>query len=253
MRPENPIGEPFFVLGEVDSTNNYAMRQVQAQMAVHGSTWFAQYQNAGKGQRGKAWNAVHRQNIIMSSVLEPGFLGIDNQFLLNATVALSCFDFFSKYASAAISIKWPNDIYWKDRKAGGILIENVVQGKELKFSIAGIGININQTFFPAHLPNPVSLKQITGKTFDVVDLAKELCQCLNVRWEQLRDQKNNELLQEYSSHLYKSGEMVTFKMNEKIFDAVVTGVNKKGELLVDKGVPLALTYGTIDWILPQPK
>ncbi|WP_018613123.1 biotin--[acetyl-CoA-carboxylase] ligase [Segetibacter koreensis] len=253
MRPENPIGEPFFELCEVDSTNNYAMRQVQAQMAVHGATWFAQYQNAGKGQRGKAWKAVHGENIIMSTVLEPAFLGIDNQFLLNVTVALACFDLFNKYTIDETSIKWPNDIYWRDRKAGGMLIENVLKGKEWKFSIAGLGININQTFFPADLPNPVSLKQITGKSFNVTDLAKELCQCLDYRWKQLKEQKDNDLLQEYSSHLYKLDEMVTFKKDGSIFNAVVTGVSRNGELLVKTDRPMALTYGSVNWIIPQPK
>jgi len=253
LRPVNPIGEPFFELCEVDSTNNYAMRQVQAQMAVHGATWFAQYQNAGKGQRGKAWNAVPGQNIMMSCVLEPAFLAIDNQFLLNVTVALACFDFFSKYAIDKTSIKWPNDIYWKDRKAGGILIENLIKGKEWKFSIAGIGININQTFFPVHLPNPVSLKQITGQTFDVIDLAKELCTCLTYRWEQLSNKEYDKLVHEYSSYLYKLGKTVAFKKDERIFDAVVTGVNKNGQLLADTGKPLALAYGSVEWVIPQPK
>lgn len=249
MRPENPIGQPFFELCEVDSTNNYAMRQVQAQMAVHGATWIAGYQNAGKGQRGKAWNGEPGQNIMMSSVLEPAFLNIDNQFLLNITVALACFDFFNKYAINKTSIKWPNDIYWKDRKAGGVLIENLLQGKEWKFSVAGIGININQTLFPADLPNPVSLKQITGKSFDVIDLAKELCECLNRRWYELNAEKYEQLLQEYSTRLYKSGETVTFRRNNKVFSAVVTGVNKHGELLINTGKQSVLAYGSVDWVM----
>ena len=253
LRPENPIGTPFYELTEVDSTNNYAMLQVQAQMAVHGATWFAHYQNSGKGQRGKAWNATYGENIMMSSVLYPGFLSIENQFLLNVTVALGCFDFFTKHSDDETRIKWPNDIYWRDRKAGGMLIENVLKGKEWKFSIVGIGININQTFFSADLPNPVSLKQITGKSFDVIVLAKELCQCLDYRWKQLKEQKDNDLLQEYSSHLYKLDELVTFKKDRSTFDAIVTGVNKNGELLVKTDRPLALTYGSVNWIFSQPK
>ncbi|MEJ7681247.1 MAG: biotin--[acetyl-CoA-carboxylase] ligase [Segetibacter sp.] len=250
MRPKNSIGEPFTKLGEVDSTNNYAMRQVQAQMAEHGATWFAKYQNSGKGQRGKAWNAGFGENIIMSSVLGPSFLDIDNQFLLNVTVALACFDFFNKYTSGNTSIKWPNDIYWKDRKAGGILIENLMQGKQWKFSIAGMGININQTLFPANLPNPVSLKQITGKSFDLIYLAKDLCKCLNYRWEQLSDKKHDQLLDDYSTYLYKRGESVTFKKNNEKFNAVVTGVNKHGELSIDTGEQSTLAYGSVDWVLP---
>ncbi len=250
MRPENPIGKPFYKLGDVDSTNNYAMRQVQAQMAVHGATWFAKYQNAGKGQRGKAWDAVFGENILMSSVLEPTFLSIDNQFILIVTVALACFDFFEKYAKNETSIKWPNDIYWKDRKAGGILIQNVLHGKDWKFAVAGIGININQTLFPGNLPNPVSLKQITGKSFDVIVLAKEVCEYLNQRWNLLIDQKHDQLLQEYSAQLYNLGKTVKFKEKEKMFDAVITGINKRGDLLIDTGEPASLAYGSVDWIIP---
>ena len=125
MRCGNPIGEPFIELSEVDSSNNYAMQQVQAQMAAHGFTCFAHFQKAGKGQRGKEWITERGQNILMSCVVEPSFLSIDNQFILNAAVALACFDLFNLYAIDKTSIKWPNDIYWEDRKAGGILVENV--------------------------------------------------------------------------------------------------------------------------------
>lgn len=250
MQPENPIGNPFIKLNVVESTNNYAMRQVQAQMAEHGATWFAHYQNAGKGQRGKAWKSEPGQNIMISVVLQPASLSIDNQFILNITVALACFDFFNRFPKGDCSIKWPNDIYWKDRKAGGILIENILQGHNWKYAIAGMGININQTFFSAELPNAVSLKQITGNTYQVTELAKELCVCLEHRWQQLRAQKHNDLFKQYSQYLYKAGETVTFKKNNKIFNAVVAGVNKNGDLLLntDKQTPHA--FGSIEWILP---
>lgn len=253
MQPENIIGNPFFELSDVDSSNNYAMRQVQAQMAVHGATWFAHHQNAGKGQRGKAWNAEPGQNIMMSTVLEPVFLSIDNQFLLNITVALACFDFFDKYTFDTVSIKWPNDIYWKDRKAGGILIENLLQGKEWKYSVAGMGININQTFFPPALPNPVSLKQITGKKYNIISLAKELCESMNGRWMQLVSGKHNQLFEDYVSHLYKLGKKATFRKNNQLFDAIVAGVSKNGELLLDSGKQEAYTFGSIEWVIAAQK
>ena len=95
-----------------------------------------------------------------------------------------------KYAGDETKIKWPNDLYWQDRKAGGILIESIVRSRESgvgswEWAIIGIGININQTTFPDDLPNPVSLKQITGKNFDPVELAKELCGLLDKRFTEL--------------------------------------------------------------------
>lgn len=249
MRCENPIGHPFFELGEVDSSNNYAMRQMQAHLAVHGFTWFAHYQNAGKGQRGKQWNAEPGQNIMMSCVIEPSTLSIDNQFILNGAVALACHDLIKKYAIEKTSIKWPNDIYWGDRKAGGILIENVLNGDHWKYSIVGIGININQTLFPETLKNAVSLKQITGKTFDVIELARELCNLLETRWQQVLNCLETYLLNEYCEHLYKLNEEVVFKDTATLFTATVKGVDYKGKLLLETD-GIIKPYTTIEWLIP---
>ena len=157
--------QSFTVLASVDSTNNYAMGQVHAGLAKHGEAWFAREQHSGRGQRSKQWVTQPGENIILSTVVEP-FLLIQQQFALSAAIALACHRFFSKYAGEETKLKWPNDLYWRDRKAGGILVENVLKGQDWKFAIAGMGININQTSFPDHLTYPVSLKQITGKTFD---------------------------------------------------------------------------------------
>jgi BirA family biotin operon repressor/biotin-[acetyl-CoA-carboxylase] ligase len=249
LLPENPIGTPFVELSEVDSSNNYAMRQVQAHLAEHGATWFAHYQNAGKGQRGKAWNAEPGQNIMMSCILQNTALSIANQYFISIIVALACFDFFNKYAITDTTIKWPNDIYWKDRKAGGILIETLIQGQEWRFAVAGMGLNINQTLFPENLKNPVSLKQITSKTFNVITLAKELCTYLDQRWIQLLEGNNKALLQEYNSHLYKLGEKVTFKKENATFEAIVEGVDENGNLLINTGKTTAVAFGAVKWII----
>jgi BirA family biotin operon repressor/biotin-[acetyl-CoA-carboxylase] ligase len=249
LQRENPIGEPFIELSEVDSSNNYAMRQVQARMAGHGTTWFAWHQKEGRGQRGKVWNAEPGQNIILTTIAEPVSIVVENQFILNAIISLACLDFFEQY-TAEIKIKWPNDIYWRDRKAGGILIENLLRGAICKFSVIGIGININQTLFPGDLPNPVSLTQITGKTYNVIELAKELCTCMEDRWQQSKV-KSQELLKEYSSRLYKLGEKVAFKKVDTFFDGIVTGVNIRGELLIDTGDGQVVPFKSVEWLTNQ--
>jgi BirA family biotin operon repressor/biotin-[acetyl-CoA-carboxylase] ligase len=151
----------FTILDSVDSTNNYAMQNVHAGMARHGDGYFAKEQTNGKGQRGKSWETDPGSNI-----LKP--------FHLSVAVAVACYDLFEKFAGEDTSIKWPNDLYWRDRKAGGILIENIHRGKEWNQAIVGIGININQGSFSPEIKNPVSLKHITGKDFDPIALAKEL-------------------------------------------------------------------------------
>jgi BirA family biotin operon repressor/biotin-[acetyl-CoA-carboxylase] ligase len=249
LRPDNPIGVPFIELSEVDSSNNYAMRQLQAHLAGHGSAWFVRFQSAGKGQHGKSWNAEPGQNIIMSIIIETIDFSIDKQYLISMIVALACNDFFSKYAIDSTSVKWPNDLYWKDRKAGGVLIETLIQGKALKYAVIGIGININQTFFPADLPNPVSLKQITGKSFDVTELAKELCSLLNRRWKQLKKGNEEVILEEYNNILYKRNERVTFKTTNATFNAMVKGVDINGDLLIDTGERAKVKFGTVEWLI----
>lgn len=250
LRPVTPIGIPFIQIGEVDSSNNYAMAQAQAQLADHGATFFTSYQTAGKGQRGKHWNAESGKNIMLSCVLKPNLISIDNQFVLIAAIALACYDFFKYYAGDETSIKWPNDIYWKDRKAGGILIESILQGSDWKFAIAGIGININQTIFSPYLPNPVSLKQITGKSHNPIELGKELCGFLQKRWEMLVPLDKQFIIDEYNASLYKKDEMVRLKKQDAFFSARNKGVNEKGELIIDTGIVSIIPFGEVEWVIP---
>ncbi|RYG40769.1 MAG: biotin--[acetyl-CoA-carboxylase] ligase, partial [Chitinophagaceae bacterium] len=120
------MGTPFLELDTVDSTNNYALTQLHAGLAQHGTTFFAHEQTAGKGQRGKTWLAEKNTAVIMSIVIDPFPLGLARQFQLSACIAVSAAEVFGTYAGEGTRIKWPNDLYWGDRKAGGILIENVI-------------------------------------------------------------------------------------------------------------------------------
>jgi BirA family biotin operon repressor/biotin-[acetyl-CoA-carboxylase] ligase len=198
----NPIGKPFIELQSIDSTNKYAMALVHGDLLPdghgeiqHGMAIFTHEQTAGKGQRGKNWLSEKDANIALSILLNPYPLSIPDQFKLSVCIGVSGLEFFSKYAGEETKIKWPNDLYWRDRKAGGILIENVIQGSQSavgsrwssgwQWAIAGIGININQSVFDPRLPNPVSLKQITGKNFQPVDLAKELCSIIENNYQLL--------------------------------------------------------------------
>jgi BirA family transcriptional regulator, biotin operon repressor / biotin---[acetyl-CoA-carboxylase] ligase len=186
-----PIGTPFIELLSVNSTNNYARQQIHGGLAQHGMAIFTHEQVAGKGQRGKKWASEKGMNMALSIIVNPQPLLLAEQFQLSACVAVAAHDFFSQYTSEdATKIKWPNDLYWQDRKAGGILIESGVGSRESgvntwQWAIVGIGININQTSFPADLPNPVSLKQITGKNFTPLELAKELCTAFDKRFSEL--------------------------------------------------------------------
>jgi BirA family biotin operon repressor/biotin-[acetyl-CoA-carboxylase] ligase len=248
-----PIGHSFIELESVDSTNNYAMAQAAAGMATHGTLFFAHEQWAGKGQRGRTWASTPGENIILSAVLEPVALGSSPVFALSACVALACHDLFSRYADAASTkIKWPNDLYWDDRKAGGILIENSFRGGRWVLSIAGMGININQVQFPEAARNPVSLRQITGESFDVPGLARELGSCLDRRYGELAAGGAARLIEEYNDRLYKRDEAVRLKKDNAVFETVVTGVSALGELITRDVLERQWTFGEVEWVIPPP-
>ena len=239
----------FKILDTVDSTNNYAMGQIHAGMASHGMLWFTRNQTAGKGQRGKIWKMERGKNIAMSLVLTPEQLGIKEQFHLSAAVALACVDFFLGYADDETKIKWPNDLFWRDRKAGGILIENVFQGKTWKWAVVGIGININQTKFDKFSVKAVSLKQITGKEFDIINLAKELYDRLMINLSELNTGSTDIIMDKYNACLYKRNKKVMLKKGNKKFETVIKGVLPQGRLVTVDAVEHEFDFGEVEWIL----
>lgn len=158
---------PLVVVEETDSTNRYLTQLCNEQQSDvrEFTTVIAERQTAGKGQRGNSWESEDCRNITFSFVLYPTFIEARRQFLLSQIVSLSIKEELDEWTEG-ISIKWPNDIYWNEKKICGILIENDLCGSHIERSISGIGVNINQETFQSNAPNPVSLKQITGQEHD---------------------------------------------------------------------------------------
>lgn len=243
----NNIGVQLIEINSVGSTNNYAMELVHKGLAQHGLVIFAHEQTAGKGQRGKQWHATKGENIIVSVILDTTALQINQQFLLSMSMALAVHDFFKIYAGDESSVKWPNDLYWRDRKAGGMLIENIIMGKEWQWAVVGIGININQTVFDETVINAVSLKQITGKNHDPLELVKELCLKLDHRFKKLQHSKES-IVDAYNSVLYKKGQKASLKKNNIVFECFIKGVNEFGYLITESATEQLFSIGEVQWI-----
>lgn len=155
---------PLIILPETGSTNSYLTQLCNEQQSAvqEFTTIIAERQIAGKGQRGNSWESEDCRNITFSFVVYPTFVEARRQFILSQIVSLSIKEELDEWTDG-ISIKWPNDIYWNEKKICGILIENDLSGHQIGRSISGIGVNINQETFRSDAPNPVSLKQITGE------------------------------------------------------------------------------------------
>jgi BirA family biotin operon repressor/biotin-[acetyl-CoA-carboxylase] ligase len=253
----NPI---LIELQTIDSTNNYALQLIHAGLAQSGTGIYTHEQTAGKGQRNKTWHSSSGVNILLSTVFAPKALPVLHQVRINQAVAIAVHQFFSQYAGDGVRIKWPNDLYWQDRKAGGILIENIVGRDQnlagidtpvVKWSVIGTGININQTVFDPAATRPVSLKQITGRTFILKEMVRELTGLIVTHCERIHILPNTELLQEYNHILYKYNQTAWFKRNNQPFNALVKGVNEYGQLIIHHhGTDELIQHGDLEWIIP---
>jgi BirA family transcriptional regulator, biotin operon repressor / biotin---[acetyl-CoA-carboxylase] ligase len=252
---QTTIGTPFTELQSVDSTNNYALDRIHAGLAQHGAAFFSHEQFAGKGQRGKNWMSERGSNINLSVVVDPKPLVTAQLFQLSACVAISFCEFYKRFAGDEdVKIKWPNDLYWQDRKAGGVLIENILGADKTGqtcwlWAVVGLGLNVNQASFPAELRNPVSLLQITGKKFSTVDLAKELCLVLDKNIRVLRENTFDGIYASYLENLYKKNQVVRFKKGSRNFDALVKSVSPTGGLVVQHSIEEEFGTGELEWLV----
>lgn len=227
---------PLIRVEETNSTNNYLQAlcagQNTDQKVEEFTTVVADYQTSGRGQRGNSWESEPGENLLFSFVLFPEFMEARRQFLLSQIVSLAIKEELDNYA-ADISIKWPNDIYWKEKKICGMLIENDLMGRNISQSIAGIGININQEAFYSPAPNPVSLKQITGNQYDIFEILGNIMRRVQSYYKLLRDGDTEMITARYRESLFRKEGMHRYKDPEGEFTARIISVEPEGRLILE--------------------
>lgn len=235
-------------MDEVDSTNNEAERHVFE--APEGSVWCAQRQVKGRGQQYNTWESEAGKNLTFSILLRPTFLKAEDQFLLSKIISLSVIDFLEAHGLPA-RIKWPNDIYAGDKKICGILIEHHIAGEYITATIAGIGINVNQTVFISNAPNPTSIALETAQTLDLKTSLKNLLNQTEKRYLSLKKGAVNTINKDYLTHLYRYNEWHDYMQKGKRFRAKITGIRNTGELLLEKenGTKFSAVFKEIEFCL----
>ena len=218
-------------ISETNSTNNYLKELLQTQNVDEGTVVWADFQSAGKGQRGNGWESEAGKNILFSIVLFPGFIKAGEQFILSQIVSLAVANCLQEYTEG-ISIKWPNDIYWNDKKICGILLENTILEDNIGYSVAGIGININQENFRSDAPNPVSLKQITNRDYNLEEILKTLVDNINVYYQQIKIGKTDSLIKQYKESLFRKDGYHLYNDGISNFLARIQDVDSSGILIL---------------------
>jgi BirA family biotin operon repressor/biotin-[acetyl-CoA-carboxylase] ligase len=219
----------YIVLNAVESTNNYANQLIVSKEAEEGTVVLAYFQEKGRGQRGNFWESEKGKNVLMSIVLFPGFLPAEHQFMISKIVSLALYDFLVSEIQD-VRIKWPNDLYAGNKKIAGILIENGIKGRNIFSSVLGIGLNLNQEKFISGAPNPVSLKQITGKHFEINVVAKEIVRQVFKWHEKLKEGDFGLIDSMYSARLFRKNEWSIFCENGVEFEAKIAGIGEFGQL-----------------------
>lgn len=219
-------------LEETDSTSNYLQALSNGSRPDEFTTVVTGFQTSGKGQRGNSWESERGRNLLFSFVLYPQFLAANKQFMISKIIAISIKESLDEY-SEGFTIKWPNDIYWHDKKICGTLIENDLQGSKLARSIAGIGINVNQETFYSPAPNPVSLKQITGSEHDTDRLLKSIMNNVIRNYAMLQKGQFEEIDYIYHQSLYRKEGFHPYVDSNGRFEATITEVLPEGFLILE--------------------
>ncbi len=227
------IGSEIHFVRDIESTNTYASKLLDNEPSpVEGTIIYTNFQSAGRGQMGNRWESEDGKNLLLSVIIYPDMILPEDQFLISGIVTLGICDFLKNYLPI-FTIKWPNDIYAGNDKIAGVLIENSINDGKIENSIIGIGLNLNQTIFKSDAPNPVSLKMITGKDYNIEKCLKQLAACLDKRYKQVLAGKEIQVKEDFNSHLYRINEWHKFSASGKIFTGRIKGVSDNGHLLVE--------------------
>lgn len=218
-------------LAETASTNSYIRDLLKKQTLQEGSLVITDSQTSGRGQAGNSWESEAGKNLTFSIVIYPETIAANEQFLISQITALSVKEALSEYTDN-IRVKWPNDVYWNDRKICGMLIENDLAGYTINCSICGIGININQKEFVSDAPNPVSLTQITGQEYDLEEVLTRFRHYFYQLYIKLLQDKKSDIRRQYRDSLYRGEGFHTYRDENGTFEAEIKDIQSTGHLIL---------------------
>ena len=229
-----PEQEPSIIhLAETESTNQSLRILLSDGNLPNNSILWADYQTKGRGQAGNSWESEPGMNLLCSILFYPELLPANQFFVIAELAALSVKHTLDRYTSD-ISIKWPNDIYWKDKKISGILIENELSGALIARSIIGIGINLNQSGFKSEASNPVSLNLITGYTYDRKEILDQLHTEFKLLAQELKDNGVESLHPKYCAALYHREGFYSYQDVAGCFEARIHAIELSGHLILER-------------------
>jgi len=220
-------------LEETSSTNAYARRIIQNNLITDGTLVFTDFQTKGVGQRGKPWQSEARKNLLGSFILKPRFDPLKSTYI-NFCVTVGLFEAIQEFFPSRVKIKWPNDILVDNLKIGGLLLENIIEKEKIKFTIVGIGINVNQTKFE-NLENVTSFSMLTGDPERREEIMNEISNKLEENYNRLLDGELSFLKNRFEQNMRGFEKNISFvdtQSGEKS-EGKILGVSEEGKLIIN--------------------
>ncbi|MDA0315230.1 MAG: biotin--[acetyl-CoA-carboxylase] ligase [Bacteroidetes bacterium] len=243
------LGKDIHFLPECHSTNDIALQALREKEVGEGSIFITNHQTRGKGQRGNSWETKPGENLTFSLILQPRFLDISEQFLLNMAISNAIRGCFQEYIPELL-VKWPNDLVIpRLGKLGGILIENLVGSSGWDYAVVGIGLNINQNQFTS--PQATSLSLATGNVYPLQELFKLLIVHLEQAYIALKKGKNAVVTREYLQYLYLFEEWAVFKAGDQEVEGKIMGLSETGNLLLELSNGQQRSFGIKEIAFPN--
>ena len=240
---------------ELNSTNVYLYDKISEKHDISDTVVVAAHQTAGRGMDKNRWESEKGKNLLFSIALKVNYLEAENQFKISQAVSVSMVETLSQFIdNQKFYIKWPNDIYCGDKKLAGMLIQNTVEGKMMGTSIIGIGLNVNQIEFSKDIPNPISLKQISGKNYDLENLLNLLIHNIKSSVESLRFESNQkDINDKYVSKSYRFGIWADYLYQNQVKSLKINGFDKYGRLLLQEkeGAEIVCDVKELQFLLPS--
>ena len=222
----------FIHLPQTRSTNQYLRDLVEATKSrEEGTVVWADFQSAGKGQKGNSWESEEGKNLLFTLLLCPEFIEATDQFVISQIVSLALVDVLSRYGEG-FSIKWPNDIYHHDSKIASILIENDISGRIIFSSFVGVGLNVNQREFLSDAPNPVSLAQILNQDVSIESLLSGIIESIYNYYDIAMEGNFDLIRRDYMNSLYRKDDFYDFSDKNGHFSGKIKNVAPTGMITI---------------------
>lgn len=223
------VGKNILYLPTCHSTNEIARQKIQNEEFINGTVIYTDYQTNGKGLRGNHWESVATENLLMSLIINPEFIKVEDQFLLNILTANSIHQLLTTLGFENVTIKWPNDIYINDKKVAGVLIEGSISGNKLGPMVIGIGLNIYQKIFNNEKASSL-LAENKDFTLSRNQIIEQFCEIFESGFNKFQALGKPYLLNYYLENLFGINQKRKFLVNNIEIFGIISGIDNFGRL-----------------------